>query len=254
MIAVGADAWRDMRRRARHLSAGDLVRLGKWLVLAPHPDDETLGAGILIAELAAAGAPPWVAFLTDGAASHVGAPDWPPSRIEQVRSDEARCALRDLGTPPNRRIPLGWSDSAPHPEGTKEFTRTRDRLAGLCRRENIHAIAVTWRGEPHIDHAAAFAVARAVQRHAHGRIAVFEFPVWGWTLAEMGRRTRSCRLVTLGGQRSARRARRAIQQHRTQVSPMIAGAATAFRLPSEMIALAGRAPAVLLQERPCHAS
>ncbi|HTI01677.1 MAG TPA: PIG-L family deacetylase, partial [Acidisoma sp.] len=39
------------------------------LILAPHPDDETLGCGGLIAQCCAAGMPPHVAIMTDGSHS-----------------------------------------------------------------------------------------------------------------------------------------------------------------------------------------
>ena len=42
----------------------------KILVVAPHPDDESLGCGGLIAKLAASGSAFCVLFVTDGGASH----------------------------------------------------------------------------------------------------------------------------------------------------------------------------------------
>ena len=40
------------------------------MVLAPHADDESLGCGGLISELAAQGRPPVVVVVTDGTGSH----------------------------------------------------------------------------------------------------------------------------------------------------------------------------------------
>src|SRR6202035_4765604 len=40
------------------------------MILAPHADDESLGCGGLIAELAATGIPPIVVIVTDGTRSH----------------------------------------------------------------------------------------------------------------------------------------------------------------------------------------
>src|SRR5262245_24685447 len=48
----------------------DLVGHSPVLVLAPHPDDESLGCGGLIAACQAQGHPVHVLVLTDGAGSH----------------------------------------------------------------------------------------------------------------------------------------------------------------------------------------
>ena len=53
------------------VAASVLLRGRPLLVLAPHPDDESLGCGALLAQ-AFAGAGAHVACLTDGAASHPG--------------------------------------------------------------------------------------------------------------------------------------------------------------------------------------
>jgi LmbE family N-acetylglucosaminyl deacetylase len=253
MVVAGQRAWREMRLSARRLSPASLTSMGEWLVLAPHQDDETLGAAAIIATLAARGRPAWVAFLTDGSASHVDAPDWPPRRIAHARAREARLALRGLGAPENRVVELGWPDSRPYSAGSPEFERSLIRLAGICRRENIRAVATTWRHEAHCDHRAAFEMASALRRRSHGRIAVFEYLVWGWTDPDVPPRARGSERLALGDGGAGRLGRRAITRHRTQLSPMIQGAETAFRLPPEIVGLAGR-PALLLRERGRHAS
>ncbi|WP_312082777.1 PIG-L family deacetylase, partial [Brevundimonas sp.] len=47
-------------------------RSARWLVIAPHADDETLGAGALIRQAAETGRLAGVVVLTDGAGSHEG--------------------------------------------------------------------------------------------------------------------------------------------------------------------------------------
>ena len=60
------------------------------LILAPHPDDETLGCGGLIAAASAAGHPPFVLVLTDGTGSHPNSRSYPPGSLS---------VSRKLGTP-----------------------------------------------------------------------------------------------------------------------------------------------------------
>jgi LmbE family N-acetylglucosaminyl deacetylase len=81
-----------------------LVGLADWelpfvptLVLAPHPDDETLGAGGLIAKLCRAGVSVTVVAITDGEGAYADTPDLGATRIlEQTE------ALDRLGVPNSR--------------------------------------------------------------------------------------------------------------------------------------------------------
>ncbi len=228
--------------------------MGGWLVLAPHQDDETLGAGGIIATLAAEGRPAWVAFLTDGGASHPNAPDWPRARLAATRAREARQALRALGAPNDRVTELGWPDAAPYASDSPEFEHSCAQLLELCRRERIRAVAVTWRDEPHCDHQAAYRLASAVRRRSRGQIALFEYLVWGWKIPDLAPRARARARLAVDCPVGARLGRRAILRHRTQLSPMIADAETAFRIPPEIVALATRNPVLLFAERRRHAS
>ena len=84
---------------ARTLPLADLhtVTLGCALVLAPHPDDESLGCGGLIAAACAGGQPPIVVVLTDGAGSHPNSRAYPPDRLRTTREAETLAALACLG-------------------------------------------------------------------------------------------------------------------------------------------------------------
>jgi LmbE family N-acetylglucosaminyl deacetylase len=228
--------------------------MGAWLVLAPHPDDETLGMAGIIAALAAQGRPAWVAFLTDGGASHPNSPDWPRSRIAATRAREAREALRALGAPNDRSIELGWRDAAPYASDSLEFEYSCAQLQELCRREKVRAVAVTWRHEPHCDHQAAYRLADAVRRRSRGRIALFEYLVWGWKDPDLVFRARATARLAVECSNGARLGRRAILRHRTQLSPIISGAESAFRIPPEIVGLAARNPVLLFCERRRYAS
>jgi len=97
----------------RRISAEAVLRLakgGRPVVIAPHPDDETLGCGALIANAVRRGVPIGVIALTDGDASHPSSLRWPPAALARLRSGEPRRALARLGAgaAPVRR--LGWHD------------------------------------------------------------------------------------------------------------------------------------------------
>jgi len=86
----------DVHAQWRALPTGTLEEVagsGTCLVLAPHPDDESLGCGGLIAACCAAGRPPVVAVLTDGSGSHPGSRAFPPTRLAAIRKAEVTAAV-----------------------------------------------------------------------------------------------------------------------------------------------------------------
>ena len=74
-----------------------LAHARKVLVVAPHPDDETLGCGGLISLLAQNGRVFYIVFVTDGSASHRNSSAWPAARLATQREREASNALACLG-------------------------------------------------------------------------------------------------------------------------------------------------------------
>lgn len=91
----------------------------RLLVIAPHPDDETLGAGILIQRVREAGGRVDIVLLTDGDNN-----PWPQRLLERRlrigragrarwaarRRQEMSRALRELGMPADGLHALGWPD------------------------------------------------------------------------------------------------------------------------------------------------
>ena len=193
----------------------------RWLILAPHADDETLGAGALIAQSARAGLFAGLIYLTDGSGSHAE----PVGNLITVRKREAATALRRLA---GREAPpplyLGWKDAAPAQQGSRAFDRAAQTLAALCRRKRIDALAVTALHEPHCDHAAAAQLAYAIQKYAKRAMIVAEYLVWSEAPAARSHRTLSTAPM-LAGQR-----RHALSAHRSQLTP---SHGPGFRLPME---------------------
>lgn len=151
----------------------------RWLVLAPHPDDETLGAGALIADASAADRLAAVAFLTDGAGSHPHQNEASRQQLVQTRRAEARLALEHLcGGKAPEIIFLDWPDAQPHPQGSVAALATAMHLADLCVEHGVTALAVTSLHEPHCDHAAAALLARSVVGWTGPQLDVFEYQVW----------------------------------------------------------------------------
>jgi len=216
----------------------------RFAVLAPHPDDESLGCGGMIADACAAGYPPVVMILTDGAMSHPGSAAFPPPRVAALRADEVAEAMRALGLPPDRLHLLGVPDTAaPHDDGA--VAQLAERVAALA--AGCDTLLVTWRHDPHGDHQAAHLIARAAAARLAARL--LQYPVWGWTLppetplppaAWRGWR------VDIADRLAAKR--QAIAAHRSQLGKVIDDLPGGFALPADFLALFDQKWETLVQE------
>ncbi len=79
------------------------------VVLAPHPDDETLGCGAAIRRKRANGARVRVVIATDGRRSH-GSDRITPDRLAAVRRAESFAACAALGVPEDDVVHLDYED------------------------------------------------------------------------------------------------------------------------------------------------
>jgi len=203
------------------------------LVLAPHPDDESLGCGGLIAEACARGQIVHVAVLTDGTGSHPNSKAYRAPRLKALRESEARAAVAELGLPPERLSFLGLRDAAA-PHAGADFDAAVARLADHMAAHDIGTICATWRHDPHRDHVAAHLIAAAAARRAGVRH--LAYPVWGWTLAEDKELAEAPpRGIRLDIARHLAAKRRAIAAHASQTGKVITDDPTAFSLPHNLL-------------------
>ncbi len=216
----------------------DILAPGPLLVLAPHPDDESIGCGGLIALATAHGREVHVIILTDGTGSHPESPSTPPARLRAIREAEAQAAVASLGLEPGRLGFLGQPDArAPH-DGMA-FDTVAAELSDFARRNGIATILTTWRHDPHCDHEAAAKLADTVARETDVRHVAF--PVWGWTLPK----DRAWTGPMPGGARLdismvLPAKRRAIAAHVSQTTTLISDSPFGFQLPTEFLALFDR--------------
>ncbi|RLP78056.1 methyltransferase domain-containing protein [Mycetocola tolaasinivorans] len=144
-----------------------LDTVSELVVIAAHPDDETLGAGGLIAQCEALGLPITVICVTDGAASHAGDPTLPSTRAAELER-----AVFELS--PRASIErLGFPDG-----GTRErYSALRAELDERIHRLPRSAlIAAPWAGDGHRDHR----VVGELMRDLAGERVLLEYPVWMW--------------------------------------------------------------------------
>ena len=216
----------------------DAIAPGTSLILAPHPDDETLGCGGLIAACCAAGRQPIIVCATDGAASHPGSIKYPPAKLQKLREDEMRAACAILGVPADRVHFLNLPD-AHAPTRGPAFDAAAAAIAALANTYGVETIFATWPYDPHCDHEAAAAIARAAVQLSGARL-VF-YPVWGWLLPpEHALPADTARGHRLNIAAHLPLKRRAIAAHASQYGDLITDSPTGFRLPQALLAVFDR--------------
>jgi LmbE family N-acetylglucosaminyl deacetylase len=171
-------AWLAARQTAA-LPPLDLTRCAGLVVVAPHPDDETLGLGATVAHLAAAGVEVQVVSASDGGAAQLGASLAHRTRLEATRRGEQLRATEILGVRPPALLGLPDGQLADHED------RLTDLLAAIL--EDVVPgtwCAATWRGDGHPDHETiGRAAAAACERTG---VTLLEYPIWMWHWASPG--------------------------------------------------------------------
>jgi LmbE family N-acetylglucosaminyl deacetylase len=165
------DRWRDWPVVGQW-PALDLSSLTDPLVVAPHPDDEILGVGGLLAVLGTAE----VVAVTDGEASHPDSTVYTQAELAAVRHQETRRALNQLGLPGAEVHRLAQPDG-----GIDEVALTAQLTARL---QPGRCCLATWRGDGHPDHEAVGRAAAAACRATGARL--LEYPIWTWHWAHPG--------------------------------------------------------------------
>lgn len=204
------------------------------LVLAPHPDDESLGCGGLIASACETGMPPIVVVVTDGSFSHPGSVQFNARARAELRANEARAAVRCLGLAQDRLFFLGLRDGAAPSDGPA-FDAAAFRVADLSRRYGCGSIYTTWHHDPHPDHQAANRLAAEAARRTGMRQIMY--PIWGWMLpddAELGDEAPDGVRLDVSRQLPAKRA--AIAAHASQHGRVITDDPRAPGLPAAFLA------------------
>jgi LmbE family N-acetylglucosaminyl deacetylase len=216
----------------------DLLGGRRPLILAPHPDDESLGCGGLIAACCAAGIQPVVAILTDGAASHPGSLAYPPERLAALREQEARNAVKILGLAPENLHFLHYADTD-LPKAGARFETAVAFLMHIAGEGDCGVVFAPWIHDPHCDHEAAALIALALARRE--TLPLFSYPVWGWLRASGDEITApeisgfrldvSPHLVLKQS---------AIAAHESQYGALITDSPDGFRLPRELLEVFAR--------------
>ena len=147
----------------------------RLIVVAPHPDDEVLGAGGLLVEAIRLGLEPHLIAVTDGENSHLGSKSMTRAHLRFKRVCESGDAFVLLGGAVSHISRLRYAD------GHVADARAELVKELACRLRPTDVVATTWLHDGHPDHnacgAAVFAAAKQL-----GTRTLF-FPVWMWNWA-----------------------------------------------------------------------
>ena len=156
--------------------------LGRTVIVVPHPDDEALGCGGLLALLRQAGRPVAAALVSDGTMSHPHSQEFSAAARRELRYAELRHALAVLDAAENETLYLGLPDSQV-PSAGPAFEAAARQLADFIAQQQAETVLVPWRRDPHPDHRASAALASAALAHLPTPPRRLEYVVWAWERA-----------------------------------------------------------------------
>lgn len=222
----------------RAVELTDVQTLGSTVVLAPHPDDESLGCGGTIIRLRQVGLPVHVVFVSDGTMSHPNSPTYPADRLRAVREEEAREALNRLGVDADACTFMRLRDTVVPMPNQPGFADAVATLTDLLERIRPVTVLVPWERDPHRDHRATWQLLQATRaQYRYAPFRVLEYLIWLWELGRPDdmprtdeRRVWQVPIDTVIGQRD-----KAIAAHVSQVTRLIGDDPTAFYLSPELL-------------------
>jgi LmbE family N-acetylglucosaminyl deacetylase len=160
----------------------------RLLVVAPHPDDETLGCGILLQQVLAAGGEVCVLLLTDGDNN-----PWPQRYLERRlviddtarqrwgarRREEVMHALARLGVPTSALHALGWHDMELTSRLRDEMTESVASIRAVIDAFKPNLVCGPALRDSHPDHGAAHVLCRLALAGMEPAPRLLAYPVHG---------------------------------------------------------------------------
>lgn len=198
------------------LDSGELGDM-TFILLAAHPDDESLGAGGLLSRLAGAGADVEVLLCSAGEASHPGSPTTTPEQLAAVRLAEFAAAMSGLGLAGRWQF-LELADGKLAQDRAVIARHLAEAVGRHPGPPERLALVAPYRGDGHIDHDTLGAV--AAELAAAGGHGLLEYPIWYWLWAAPEHQAWQnwLRLPLSDGEQRAKRD--AMRSHSSQVQPL----------------------------------
>jgi LmbE family N-acetylglucosaminyl deacetylase len=170
------------------------------VIVAPHPDDEVLGAGGLIQWALRERCLIEIVAVTDGESSHPASSSVVPRHLAEIRARESIEALRRLGW----SEPLVTRLHIPDGDVAARGRELDDALASILLPDDL--CVAPWSGDGHPDHNATGVGALRASHNVGAR--VLSYLVWAWHWADPAGTDipwRYCQRLDLGRRAQARK-------------------------------------------------
>ncbi len=227
---------------------------GPTLVIAPHPDDETLGCGGAIALLRHAQVPVHILVLSDGTGSHPHSRRYPAPALRALRQQETLEALASLGVEAGAATFMRLKDRAVPRLDQTGFEQAVARIQACLAATAFvpQTVLLPWRRDPHRDHRAAWELGRAMVAAAQWSPRLLEYPIWLWQLAQRQDAPRPGEMCAwrLDVSSVLPHKRAAIAAYRSQTTDLIDDDPGGFRLTPELVQQFAQPWEVYLEECP----
>lgn len=229
---------KQWQQQATEITANDLQQFGTTVIIAPHPDDESLGCGGTIALLRKAGLPVYVIFVSDGTLSHPNSKKYPAEKLRQLRETEAINALQVLDVSAANASFMRLKDrSVPNPDDP-DFDAAVQKMLEELKRIKPDTVLVTWEKDPHPDHRASYQILNKAATLLDKKPRILQYLIWIW---ELGKKediidNQDIKWLYVAIKPVTQIKKNAIAAHVSQVSRLIDDDPKGFILSSEILA------------------
>ncbi|WP_292762518.1 PIG-L family deacetylase [Nostoc sp. NOS(2021)] len=216
------------------------------LIVAPHPDDETLGCGGAIALLRSLNCHVQVLVISDGTLSHPRSLKYPADKLRSLREAETLSALKLLGVEVNDVTFLRMQDGSIPTQYQSAVASCRAYITEIA----PQIIFLPWRYDPHADHRATWKLIHAVLDDLRLSPRLIEYPIWDWDSEQRGSLPASVEVTTwrLNISTVVELKQQAIAAYGSQITDLIDDDPEGFRLTPEMLANFTRPWEVYIEE------
>jgi len=214
-----------------------IVSWGKTAIVAPHPDDESLGCGGAIALLCEFGVEVSVLVLSDGTLSHPNSKKFPADKLRDLREAEILNALDILGVELENTTFFRYPDRSVPDRNSPGWTSAIEKCRQYLEKVEPQTVLVPWRRDPHPDHRAAYSLIKNINQKYLPDFKILEYPIWLWEIAESGDAPNFGEITAwrLDISSVAAKKKQAIMAHKSQITDLIDDDPEGFRLSEEIL-------------------
>ena len=169
--------WSGLQDMPRFDIAKSVAPHQRVCIFAPHPDDEVLGCGGLLQQLAANGNPIVLIHVTNGTQSHPNSQIYSQESLDIIRPQESVKALKLLGIAHQvKTIALDLTDG----NVFSQQDRFQQKLTSIIQPNDV--LVTPFMRDGHPDHEATGLVVASFAKQYH--LACYQVLIWAWHWAK----------------------------------------------------------------------